>query len=701
VTFHENSTEDVGVKVLLGPSPYQDFMSSQNITSPVLSLTFEQGSTRPEVKDLIYPIIFSIPIPSPGLDMKTLNRNESQRGFRPFCKYWDEKTLEWKTNGCRMMDFNETFVTCACNHTTNFAAFIEFAIPNLQFLDAQDFRNITKLNKDNMATVILMASLALCYIVLVIIMNIYNFVKWKFALAMKKTLHDAKNSRHTHDGRTEEKSKGRFRVIIFSFLSEHPYLAFFMGPENSFGKIRRLTIIYAGILGIFTGNAITFGTEIENGVQFLVSSVVSEIISAPFVMFFTMLFVSTKALPSFKKEVKVDTVDPGPTFGYCQPTNYPKNSRFHGVFTPGSLDPVATDLSPQGRRFSKLRKQLVRALSKVLDFGDSITNAVLTRCRAFLDRITWQGAIIIFFISLIYGGCVVGVMFLFQCNFGSWFNADYQFGLGTLFVVAYFVFLEVTYIRIRYRKFVNRDVLQWRPKLRAFGIMSLIGLSFLLLACGLIPVLILVTPSIRHPWFLRVFFIELGIVVIALSTFVFMFVLSWNLTHSSVADDESHLPKSTWYELDSVSSEFIGAKSQRIIDEQERGTNQCMSDDASNTTTTNSNVKRKSLLKHLSDWWNADYWFSWPCLILWYILFAIYIFGCSFVLVLYGIKFDQQTSGWLLGCGSGVAQDIFVKPVIEFVVHNVVYVAILECLAGMFLNKRVRFDHGPKVTERQ
>ncbi|MNL86675.1 hypothetical protein D3C87_2154830 [compost metagenome] len=65
------------------------------------------------------------------------------------------------------------------------------------------------------------------------------------------------------------------------------------------------------------------------------------------------------------------------------------------------------------------------------------------------------------------------------------------------------------------------------------------------------------------------------------------------------------------------------------------------------------------------------------------------------MLVLYGIKFDQQTSGWLLGCGSGVAQDIFVKPVIEFVVHNVVYAAILECLAGMFLNNRVRFDHGP------
>ncbi len=34
-----------------------------------------------------------------------------------------------------------------------------------------------------------------------------------------------------------------------------------------------------------------------------------------------------------------------------------------------------------------------------------------------------------------------------------------------------------------------------------------------------------------------------------------------------------------------------------------------------------------------------------------------------------------------------MAEDVFVKPVIEFIVHNIVYMAIIELLAGLFFGR--------------
>lgn len=402
-----------------------------------------------------------------------------------------------------------------------------------------------------------------------------------------------------------------------------------------------------------------------------------------------------------------------------------------------------------------------------LDKGDAMLTRVIMSIKTLLQRITWQSLILLVIISLGYGGCVVGVMALVRRNFGSWFNLDYQFGVGTLLIVTYFLFLEVTYLRIRYQKFVSRRILQWHLPLPYYMVLSLSSLSLLLLMCGLVPVLVLVTPpQANHPWFLRVLFIELGLFVISLSGIVFLVLLAWRIPYHSVqqesaGDDDdgdsshndSHHSQHSYNndqgnsgggsnplerelkEIYSITSRVhnrhnynnyvhdgnggdagAGVRDISMI-QLETVSHHTATIDYANSTTmvlggadhTNSDddqrstgtigsggdgvngdarpKRTKSVLYYIAQWWSSEHWFSWHFAPLWYLLFGIYIFGCSFILVLYGIKFEQETTGWVLGCGTGVAEDVFVKPVIDFVIHNIVYIVIIELIAGLFFGR--------------
>lgn len=84
--------------------------------TPVLDLTFKsQNSMTVQVANLTEPILIH------------LKRNENPcTGEKLDCRYWSEEHLEWKSDGCILVDTNNTdnSITCACNHTTSFSAFI-------------------------------------------------------------------------------------------------------------------------------------------------------------------------------------------------------------------------------------------------------------------------------------------------------------------------------------------------------------------------------------------------------------------------------------------------------------------------------------------------------------------------------------------------------------------------------------------------
>ena len=41
----------------------------------------------------------------------------------------------------------------------------------------------------------------------------------------------------------------------------------------------------------------------------------------------------------------------------------------------------------------------------------------------------------------------------------------------------------------------------------------------------------------------------------------------------------------------------------------------------------------------------------------------------------------------MIGCGTGAAEDIFIKPVTDFIIQNIVYIAIIELIAGLFFGR--------------
>jgi hypothetical protein len=87
-----------------------------DITTPVLDLGFkDENYNRIPVSNLTEPILIH------------LKRNGSPCVNEKLeCRYWSEEDLEWKVDGCILMDYNSTdnIITCACNHTTSFSAFI-------------------------------------------------------------------------------------------------------------------------------------------------------------------------------------------------------------------------------------------------------------------------------------------------------------------------------------------------------------------------------------------------------------------------------------------------------------------------------------------------------------------------------------------------------------------------------------------------
>jgi hypothetical protein len=88
----------------------------QDIITSVLDLTFmDQNNNRIVISNLTEPILIH------------LERNGSACANEKLeCRYWSEEDLEWKSDGCIFVGYNITdnIITCACNHTTSFSAFI-------------------------------------------------------------------------------------------------------------------------------------------------------------------------------------------------------------------------------------------------------------------------------------------------------------------------------------------------------------------------------------------------------------------------------------------------------------------------------------------------------------------------------------------------------------------------------------------------
>ncbi|EFC37583.1 predicted protein [Naegleria gruberi] len=72
------------------------------------------------LSELQNPIILSFPFFN---NLTIFNSNFTQNFT---CRYYNTTTSGWRTNGCKLVGKDDKFITCSCDHTTSFSAFVEY-----------------------------------------------------------------------------------------------------------------------------------------------------------------------------------------------------------------------------------------------------------------------------------------------------------------------------------------------------------------------------------------------------------------------------------------------------------------------------------------------------------------------------------------------------------------------------------------------
>jgi hypothetical protein len=202
---------------------------SKNISSFTINFSMEStNGSLIHATNLTAPIKFTIPFIT-SQNISNLNLNRSQAGVRPVCKFWDSRNMTWSSYGCYFDQIAETYVVCACKQISNpfkrrtvvkkrkiiqkkfnedpvnpvdpvlppteeeiidaeekiitetpltFASFIEYAMPDLNWLTWEDVINITKLNADNVLTLIVCLILLIIYFGIFTFLNIKDLIFW-------------------------------------------------------------------------------------------------------------------------------------------------------------------------------------------------------------------------------------------------------------------------------------------------------------------------------------------------------------------------------------------------------------------------------------------------------------------------------------------------------------------------------------------
>ncbi|KAF0981460.1 hypothetical protein FDP41_012117 [Naegleria fowleri] len=110
--------QEIGIKLVSFEEGVKTLQYDQNqLISQVKDFSFSRNMKDLDLRDLSEPVMLSFTIQNQTLDL-----NISQLS----CRYWNETTESWKTNGCVLVKVvNETRqVFCSCNHTTMFSVFL-------------------------------------------------------------------------------------------------------------------------------------------------------------------------------------------------------------------------------------------------------------------------------------------------------------------------------------------------------------------------------------------------------------------------------------------------------------------------------------------------------------------------------------------------------------------------------------------------
>lgn len=107
------------------------------VLSPVSHFTVRKDDTEVALNNINEPILLNFEI-----DSRILTSVSNATNITLSCKYWNVTQSAWLENGCYLYSSNgNSTLTCACNHTTLFATFLQYNISQLK--GQSDFIKLT------------------------------------------------------------------------------------------------------------------------------------------------------------------------------------------------------------------------------------------------------------------------------------------------------------------------------------------------------------------------------------------------------------------------------------------------------------------------------------------------------------------------------------------------------------------------------
>ncbi|KAL0491815.1 NHL repeat-containing protein [Acrasis kona] len=638
---------------------FTPFGDAVNVSSPTFTLKFLSGDSKGQidVSELIEPITFNL---ASNINNTRLQNNQSLPGLVPVCRYWNETTLKWSTNGCVLSGYTLDSFSCSCNHTTDFAVFIEPFVPKLNFLTLSDLVNVVNINKDNYTIIIVLAVMSLIYLLCLLILFLFNFVTWRIQKQYK----------------TIPEPTGTFRKFIYKYFESCQYTSYTVNAQiGSFGRSEQITLIYVATLGMMLGNALSYGTTNDNNyIQTFAAGFVCSLVIKPFLVIFTFLFTKTQYKQNFFKIKTIQPieceqqVDNEKSIGcLCDRVTYDDTTT---IFV-GSK-PISYDFQVLSPNQAEYKEEIVnvnseekilnveaerqsrpsKLLSRFLDWMDLLSDKLIAYNEKLMSKLTWQGILIFCLLSILYFGFVVVFIMAVPKVFAGLDDALLSV-LTCILVEVYVLGILIGFAYVRLKRFARGDMVKWRPNLLVIvlGVVALVVLVIITAIVSSINGAFIPSTSI---WYFRTIVINIFFGTLIIFNIIWLVFMCMKRT----------LPQA-----DQASKE---KPTKKIV----------------------------LLLKKIISFFKGAHWFPWYINIFTYILCLGYIGVCSYFLVVYGVKFGKESNLWLASCGISLVQDVFLNSPVGFVIKAIVLVMVLEFLEALFFRSSASVYVGKSTEEK-
>jgi len=635
-------------------NPYIE--SEASVRSNILDIEFTDDSSK--ISTLSEPLIFTlkgnfVPRTTDQLQNCTDDNNCEEQQVSQ-CMYWiqsdssnripENSVSGWSSSGCSVLSINTSHITCSCEHTTSFSAIVDYVTPTLNL---PNFSAIVTLNTDNITALIVMSSLLLAYITLLIFFKLFEATSTSYDTVLPDT----------------KSTKGYVRPTWEKFKQSNLYLSNIVLPQKNahFGHSQRLTVVYIGILGMFLSGALVYGQKQENQVQVLAAMIISDLVSWPFVFFFSFLFIFIA--PGKSPKNPADEFDPSQVNPWSKLRGSEvqidrvlrKSNENEDVvdelwksIPEDQIDPINLSFVKQDHAKEDIQEDLMdqkkilkesfsdifqRRIDVVIKNVDQLCDVIFKRLLSLLMYSRLFGIAVVIIMTLAVSSGVTFVVILLK-NQVQWLPDFVVALIAVALFLLFFGVLEFLYMTTKNKMYQNNNQMKWRTTKST--VIVVLASMFLITLCIIImvtfPIVQFIAFKYTQDWGISV------VVNFTMAIFI-VCIICFLIHHFRIPRRLSEKEK---------------------IEKKER--------------------KSKKFMCFL------PHFFIVPA----YLLAWGWILAASFIAVVYGIQFDNIKPGyatdWLLSSFLAVGQNCFLTRPFSFVVKLIAVQTLSQLFEGLFTN---------------